>query len=565
MSMLRSSCISSSSSRLPREISILCRGYLQSRSFSSSSSLSYSPFPTLARAQSPSDGVSSSSLRWSGLAFPELPKFTARGSDITILNRPDQFYSFLINSIKNARRRIFLASLYIGKEETELVQTLHEALKAKPSLELHIITDFLRSTREHPTSTSSASLIASLQASFPSQVHLSLYHTPALHGLLARIVPKRYNEGWGLWHGKIYGFDDDVMLSGANLSKDYFTNRQDRYIVFKRHPAFADYLHELMQVFKGLSYSIKGRSASNTSGDNFDLSFINEPGKVSSEPVHDPRGFTEAAKERLQTFMAQWLAKSSSSLSPHRPSSASSSQGASFDTTIQPFLQMGQFDITQETDIVIPKVLEQVQHDEQLRLDWTSGYFGVRSAYKEGLLKSVGPVHIVCASPQANGFYQSPGFSKYIPPAYTYAESRFWKAIKEHNKTDCISIEEWRRDGWTYHSKGIWLSPSGSSWSSSSASSSPSNVASVGKEEHLKPHLTLIGSSNYGYRSAVRDVEVNAVIQTSSDELQIALGNELDNIRKHANDKVDDALFERKDRRVGPINKLAAKVIADML
>lgn len=78
----------------------------------------------------------------------------------------------------------------------------------------------------------------------------------------------------------------------------------------------------------------------------------------------------------------------------------------------------------------------------------------------------------------------------------------------------------------------------------------------------MKPRLTLIGSSNYGYRSAVRDVEVNAVIQTSSDELQIALGNELDNIRKHANDKVDDALFERKDRRVGPINKLAARYVS---
>lgn len=294
------------------------------------------------------------------------------------------------------------------------VHTLHGALKANPDLELHIITDFLRSTREHPTSTSSASLIASLQASFPTQVHLSLYHTPALHGLLKKIVPKRYNEGWGLWHGKIYGFDDNVMLSGANLSKDYFTNRQDRYIVFNNHPVFADYLHQFMEVFKDLSYSIKGRlGASGTQGDNFDLAWKNEVGKPTMEPIHDPRGFTEAAKERLGTFMSQWLSRSSSSssspLSPHlSPSETGSTSSASskntLDTTIQPFLQMGQFGIRQETETVIPAILEQVQNDAALRLDWTSGYFGVRSAYKEGLLKSVGPVRIVCASPQVSQF-----------------------------------------------------------------------------------------------------------------------------------------------------------------
>lgn len=164
------------------------------------------------------------------------------------------------------------------------------------------------------------------------------------------------------------------------------------------------------------------------------------------------------------------------------------------------------------------------------------------------------------SSSKANGFYQSPGFSKYIPPAYTYAESRFWKSIKQYNKSDIISIEEWRRDGWTYHSKGIWLSPTTTS-SSSSTSSASSDGAIKTEDGPLIPYLTLIGSSNYGYRSAVRDVEVNAVVQTSSEELSSALGNELDNIRKHATDKVDDALFGRKDRKVGPINKIAARYV----
>jgi CDP-diacylglycerol--glycerol-3-phosphate 3-phosphatidyltransferase len=55
---------------------------------------------------------------------------------------------------------------------------------------------------------------------------------------------------------------------------------------------------------------------------------------------------------------------------------------------------------------------------------------------------------------QANGFYQSKGFSKYIPPAYTYLESKFWEAIKSSDKQDNIEVAEWKRQGWTYHSKG---------------------------------------------------------------------------------------------------------------
>lgn len=32
---------------------------------------------------------------------------------------------------------------------------------------------------------------------------------------------------------KLYIFDDTLIISGANLSNDYFTNRQDRYYVIK--------------------------------------------------------------------------------------------------------------------------------------------------------------------------------------------------------------------------------------------------------------------------------------------------------------------------------------------
>lgn len=50
-----------------------------------------------------------------------------------------------------------------------------------------------------------------------------MYHTPNLHGIRKRIISRRFDEGWGLQHMKLYGVDDEIMLSGANLSNDYFT------------------------------------------------------------------------------------------------------------------------------------------------------------------------------------------------------------------------------------------------------------------------------------------------------------------------------------------------------
>jgi len=48
-------------------------------------------------------------------------------------------------------------------------------------------------------------------------------------------------EVMGVHHQKIYIFDDKVVLGGANLSKNYFLNRKDRYICINS-AELSDYL-----------------------------------------------------------------------------------------------------------------------------------------------------------------------------------------------------------------------------------------------------------------------------------------------------------------------------------
>lgn len=50
-----------------------------------------------------------------------------------------------------------------------------------------------------------------------------MFHTPNLTGLRKRLIPKRINEGWGLQHMKLYGFDDEVIISGCELLNRFWT------------------------------------------------------------------------------------------------------------------------------------------------------------------------------------------------------------------------------------------------------------------------------------------------------------------------------------------------------
>jgi hypothetical protein len=92
------------------------------------------------------------------------------------------------------------------------VDALDKALYGNPGLHLYLNLDYNRSTRPGPTSPILALL--PLLRNHEKRVHISLFRSPKLSGMTAKIVPPRFNEGWGTWHAKIYGSDNDVMISG---------------------------------------------------------------------------------------------------------------------------------------------------------------------------------------------------------------------------------------------------------------------------------------------------------------------------------------------------------------
>lgn len=59
-------------------------------------------------------------------------------------------------------------------------------------------------------------------------VRVALYHTPMLSQGLKMLLPARAQEIVGVCHLKAFVFDDNVIMTGANMSTSYFTARQDR-------------------------------------------------------------------------------------------------------------------------------------------------------------------------------------------------------------------------------------------------------------------------------------------------------------------------------------------------
>lgn len=65
-----------------------------------------------------------------------------------------------------------------------------------------------------------------------------------------------FQESRGVQHMKMAVFDNNVILTGANLSDSYFTDREDRWIVFKECKELADYCDDLANTMLDLSYEM---------------------------------------------------------------------------------------------------------------------------------------------------------------------------------------------------------------------------------------------------------------------------------------------------------------------
>lgn len=464
------------------------------------------------------------------------PRIDINADQVEILDGPKEFYKTLTGKLKRAKGRIYLSTLYIGKTENELISSIRHALLHNGSeLKVSILTDALRGTREAPNP-SCVSLLATLVKEFPDRVEVRMYHTPNLTGLRKALIPKRINEGWGLQHIKLYGIDDDLILSGANLSNDYFTNRQDRYHVFKSKRV-TDHFARIHDAVCSISFLLQPR-------DNPSKFILEWP---ASNPAPNP---LEAPKRYIQASTSLLFPLVKPASFPSTPTTT---------TSIYPVLCYPST-INTELPAITTLLARRITS-----YTFTAGYFNPHPSITSSLLAAsslplTAPGSILTASPYANGFFGSKGISGLLPAAYTHLSLRFLQAARGSN----IQLREWQwgvvgqKDGWTYHAKGLWVTLQANDLHRDKSASSIfnntlSDVVTGHKDSSAPaagPSVTVVGSSNYTTRSYGLDLEAGAVVVTEDERLMRRLKREEELLMSHTK-LVGEGDLQTEERKAG--------------
>jgi CDP-diacylglycerol--glycerol-3-phosphate 3-phosphatidyltransferase len=140
------------------------------------------------------------------------------------------------------------------------------------------------------------------------------------------------------------------------------------------------------------------------------------------------------------------------------------------------------------------------------KIKLATGYFNLQDEFLDVIKKNPGiKAEFLTSSPRANGFYKAGRFKKYIPGMYRVNELA---VLKQTSKGGNVKIHEWESGEWTFHAKGAWIYEEG---------------------EEL-PQATIIGSSNYSFRSNRRDTEAQLYLVSNCDRFKKKLHEEAEHL-----------------------------------
>lgn len=413
------------------------------------------------------------------LAFP------VNGDNISLLRSPAKFFDTLMELTSKAKHSIFISSLYLGTgaREKKLVAALRQRSLANPQLRTSVYLDYFRAQRPE-NNTSSVELLQSL-LELP-QTSLQLLRMPSKDPI-QHLLQGRWRELVGVHHMKLYIFDDTLLITGANLSETYFTNRQDRYMVIKDEGLCNFYRTLLQHLGKSeLSYHVSAQAIVTKAG----AAYSNERLEQLLHGMVAPRPLADSDTWVYPTIQMAALGirhdETITSLTLSLPAHSSPSHAANTRTHADTQTNADRHDHTDEM---------QRNQDYVTQIFLASGYLNLTPHYQDLLIRSRTALHIFAASPEANGFHNAKGLASIVPKLYSAMASSILAAAAESDSM--VRIFEWSRPNWTYHAKGLW----------------------VQRSPHDLPSLMSIGSPNFGARSVTRDSESQLFVVTSSTSL----------------------------------------------
>ena len=473
------------------------------------------------------------------------PCFPINGDKVAVVETPSEFYQHLLEGIKSSKERIVLSALYLGTggEEQKLLNCLFDVLKEREEqnicMDVDLLFDCVRGSRGKINSKTMLLPLVQQYGNPASKTNLSvlLYHTPFLRGTVKQALPARFNEIVGLNHMKVFIFDDNFLISGANLSSEYFQQRQDRYIYFKNCHQLSDFFHSLVKAVGKFSYQLQSNGdvvLSDTFSCHPVTGDLNQFQTFAYDCLNNVLKMYKKETSYYQNLFSDFMSKNvdkSSDRKLHKieveGSSVSSrcltdSESTKYlDTLVFPTIQFGFIGMKQDEQVTT-KLFESFPLGSYVC--FTSGYFNITDIYSNKILQSLADFDIIIASPDANGFLKAAGVAGNIPAVYSHLTKQFYHQICKEERVANINIWEYIRPNWTYHAKGIWFY----------------------EKQMPFPSMTTIGSSNYGLRSVNRDLEAQVTLLTKNKNLMGQLHQEKCNLMKYSRLISNDTFSERR-------------------
>jgi CDP-diacylglycerol---glycerol-3-phosphate 3-phosphatidyltransferase len=407
------------------------------------------------------------------------------------IKTPEDFHAVLCERIRNAKDRVYLATLYIGaggdgkvKEEEFLA-----ALSDCPASDVRILMDQNRGLRPievakrsngstGTTTTSTATTITTDSAKACRDALRARDHDRADVFLFQVLcpwqkwcLPNPLDEIFGVFHIKCYIIDNDIILTGANLSEEYFSDRADRYLWLTSTDAdddgslvncYADMVKALCQSAERYEATPEDAADRISKGELLEsLTSI-----LTDDVAHDDDSADTAFRDNeviayaVPTFQA--------------PSQFFDGYSRSIPTDV---------DIIQNLTWVVTT-------EQKCHMRVASAYLNPTDTF-QAIVSKAPFCALLTAGPLSHGFKPKTakdGTNKgvpWIPHAYY--------TMLEQSKSCCWFYQ---RQGWTFHAKGVWFSD-------------------PGREEFrldARIRAATHGSGNYGHRSANRDMESNLVL-----------------------------------------------------
>jgi CDP-diacylglycerol---glycerol-3-phosphate 3-phosphatidyltransferase len=348
---------------------------------------------------------------------PHIP-IPASAFEVDTASGPTGFHERLRAMIRGARRRLTLAALYLGTEPSEqaLVDDIRSALERSPDLAVQLVFDYSRGQRA-TTNGTSTTVVRELLAAYPRRVELHLHRMPQLDGLARLLLPSPLDEVLGVFHCKGLASDDTALLTGANLSGEYFSCRQARSVTV-RHPAFAAMLHDLIGTTARHSHRVR----------------VGGEGSGLAPPE---RSRATLPGEALGLFTTGPRA------------------GPDEETVLVPLLQHPRLGLRQEYD-----VLREV-------LAWTHGeltistpYANFSPDYVRALTTRVaggGRTLLITPSGRSHSFTTGRGAKALVPGVYAHREAQCVAPLRAASADGAFQLRHYDRPDWVFHAKGLWF------------------------------------------------------------------------------------------------------------